>query len=93
MVEIIWSPRAIHDVESIFEYIAADSRHAARWTLAQLLTRVENLRDFPKLGRIIPEIGRETAREVIYKSYRIMYEITENRIEIIAVHHGARDFS
>lgn len=92
MAEIVWSPRAIRDVEAIYEYIAVDSRQAAIWTLSQILAKITHLGDFPKIGRVIPEIGRETAREVFYKSYRIMYEITDAQIEIITVYHGSRDF-
>ena len=92
MVEIIWSPRAVHDLEGIHSYIAIDSQKAASWTVAQILQAVSNLRAFPKIGRIIPEIGCESSREIFYRSYRIMYNLTDCRVEIVTIYHGAREF-
>ncbi len=46
------------------------------------------------IGRIVPEFNNEILREIIYKDYRIVYKILkEENIEILAVYHGAKDFS
>ncbi len=38
------------------------------------------------------ELGDENVRELIVKSYRLIYEIEENRTVILAFLHGARRF-
>ncbi len=42
-------------------------------------------------GKIVPEFGQKEIREVIEGNYRIIYFLeTEDQIQIIRVHHGAR---
>jgi plasmid stabilization system protein ParE len=40
----------------------------------------------------VPELARPTIREVIQGNYRIVYRVTTDRLEILAIVHGARDF-
>ncbi len=42
-------------------------------------------------GRVIPEIGKQSCREIIYGSYRIMYRLDNNEVWITGVIHGARN--
>ena len=44
------------------------------------------------MGRIVPEIEDPNIRELIIYSYRLIYEISPNRIEILAIIHGKQDF-
>jgi plasmid stabilization system protein ParE len=44
------------------------------------------------MGRIVPEVRDESVRELIVKSYRLIYEIRREGIVIIAFLHGARRF-
>jgi plasmid stabilization system protein ParE len=58
----------------------------------QLVATVRHLRDYPLVGRIVPELRRTTIREVIHGAYRIVYRVTPSAVEILAVVHGAREF-
>ena len=49
--------------------------------------RMEQLDTFPKIGRIIPEINQENIREISIYSYRIIYEINDQVIIILAIVH------
>jgi toxin ParE1/3/4 len=43
-------------------------------------------------GRIVPEKGEESVRELIEGNYRIIYEVvSDNLIYILTVYHSARD--
>lgn len=43
-------------------------------------------------GKKVPEINRKEIRELIEGSYRIIYKvIDQNRVDILTVHHSARD--
>ena len=89
---IVWSPEAIEDIESIAEYIERDSKFYAKAVVNKVFKVTEKLKDFPKSGRVVPEIGREDIRELIVYSYRLVYQIREEQILIIAVIHGKRLF-
>ena len=91
MVTVIWIDQAIDDIHSIAEYIAKDSQKYAAITVSKLFERVEMLTSHPKAGRVVPETNNENIRELIEGNYRIIYEIiSEQRIEILTVHHSAR---
>jgi len=45
---------------------------------------------FPMSGRKVPEYELENIREIIEKPYRIIYRIRKDRIDILAVMHGAQ---
>ena len=48
----------------------------------------------PERGRVVPEFRRSELREIILRSYRIIYRINEldKSIEIVRFWHGARGF-
>jgi toxin ParE1/3/4 len=53
---------------------------------------VERLKDNPRSGRVVPELGNESIREVIHGNYRIVYRLQREVVEIATVFHGARLF-
>ena len=44
----------------------------------------------PQPGRVVPEVGDESVRELFVKSYRLIYEIRREHVVILALIHGAR---
>ncbi len=92
MTEVIWAPQAILDVEAIRAHVARDSPHYADLLVERLLAAVERLTDNPRSGRVVPELGDESIREVIHGHYRIVYRLRHDLVEIATVFHGARLF-
>ncbi len=91
MARIIWTIQSAEDLENIFEYISKDSIKYARIQVIRIRDRVKILKKHPKSGRIVPEIGDESFRELITGSFRIIYRVkTNNLVEIITIHHSAR---
>lgn len=90
MAQVRWTPQAADDLDAIAEYIARDSPHFAGLVVADILETVDRLIDFPESGRVVPEIGDRTIREIILGSYRIIYRRHGEAVEILTVHHGAR---
>jgi toxin ParE1/3/4 len=90
MTPLIWTRRAIEDVQSIHQFIAQDSPHYAQLVTQRLIAAVERLPALPQSGRIVPEINDPTVREVIQGSYRIVYRLIREEIHIVTVHHAAR---
>jgi plasmid stabilization system protein ParE len=56
------------------------------------LRNLEALNSFPEAGRIVPEINDPKIREIFVYSYRLIYEIFPNRVEVLALIHSKRDF-
>ena len=92
MGQIIWTRTALDDIDLIAEYVSRDSESAAATLIVNLFDSVERLATFPNSGRIVPEVNKDTMREVFYRSYRIMCQIDEDAIHIVRIVHGARNW-
>ena len=91
MVE--WTDPAKQDLKAIHDYIARDSTFYAKKVSLEIVEKSEKLNILPEIGRVVPEIGDPRIRELIIYSYRLVYEIFPDKIEILALIHGKRDFS
>jgi len=90
MVKIGWSPKAENDLNEIIDYIAQDSVEYALSFYEQVRERVENLTQFPKMGRKVPELNNSNIRELILRNYRLIYRIIGGNIQIARIVHGSR---
>ena len=90
--KVVWSPEAIEDLQSIAEYIQRDSEFYARAVVTKILDVTRSIKDFPLIGRIIPELENENIRERFIYSYRLVYRVAQDTITIVAVIHGKRLF-
>jgi toxin ParE1/3/4 len=90
MAKIRWSYDSIEDLKEICHFIALDSPYYANLMRDRIFEMVEHLELFPEMGRHVPESEDPTVRELIYKNYRIVYQIKEGYLEIITVIHGSR---
>jgi toxin ParE1/3/4 len=92
VIELVWSPRSVADLEEIRAYIAADSPAYADLTVRRLVASVERLRNFPDSGRIVPELQSPVLREVISGKFRVVYRRKPALVEIVTVFRGSREF-
>lgn len=92
VAEIIWSPQAIENVEAIKRYISDDSPIYAQLVAEKLVAAVERLGVFPEPGRVVPEFRDPRLREILWRDYRLVYRLSETKIEIVTVFHGAQLF-
>ena len=90
MVKIEWLEIANENLIQIYNYIYQDFQYYSIKTINDIISLVDNLAFLPYLGRKIPELNDENKRELIYKSYRIMYSIEFNKIFIRRIWHSAR---
>ena len=92
--EVIWTKNAEYDLEEIIEYIKTDSIKIAKDIFFEIKKECNNLSIFPKSRRIVPElqyIGILKYRELIYKRWRIIYKIENEKIYILIVIDSSRD--
>ena len=90
MAKIRWTLQASEDLESIADFIAEDSPHYACLFVIDVLKAVERLADFPRSGRVVPEVDDPSIREIILGSYRIVHRLRDEVAEIITIYHTAR---
>ncbi|HLG30158.1 MAG TPA: type II toxin-antitoxin system RelE/ParE family toxin [Candidatus Brocadiales bacterium] len=90
MAKIRWSKDSIENLKEICKFIALDSPYYANVFKDRIFEMVEHLESFPEIGRQVPESDDPKVRELIYKGYRIIYQIKEDYLEIITVIHGSR---
>ena len=88
-MRIRWNLKADKDLENIEAYISQDSPRAAIKFVLDVITAVEQLRDFPALGRAGRVVG---TRELVIsgKPYIVPYRIKENAVEILRVFHTSQ---
>ena len=87
---VAWTESAWQELEQAADFIARDSPRFAAALVDEVRSAASSLRRFPKRGRVLPEVGDESIRELFVKSYRLIYEIRQDDIVILAVIHGAR---
>lgn len=92
IMKIIISNKVYGQIQEIFKYISQDSLYYAKKTTKEIYEKISILEYMPYIGRKIPEYNREDSREIIYKSYRIMYEVLSDKkeIHIQNIQHGKR---
>lgn len=93
MVNVKWTKNALEELDGIASYISRDSPKYANILVKQIFEMASHLHQFPKLSRKVPEYNNPNLREILYKSYRIVYLIKKEQLEIISVIHGSRKLS
>ena len=92
--KVFLSGDALSDLERIVAYIAPHNPAAAKRMGNQLLDAALSLSAFPERGRMVPEFRQPELREIIFRSYRIIFRMnnTDQSLEIVRFWHGARGF-
>lgn len=88
-MRIVWSPLSLERVEDITRYIAEDNPDAALRWVDDLFASVERLADFPKSGRMVPEVGSPRIRELIFGTYRVIYSV-KDQVDILTVRRSSQ---
>jgi addiction module RelE/StbE family toxin len=86
-----WTDTAQDHLGAIYAYIAQDSPEYALRMVDRLTRRSQQIAAAPLSGRRVPEYDLDQIREAIERPYRIIYRIGADRIDVIAVLHGARN--
>lgn len=91
--KILWTEDGYSSFDEVVQYIAKDSPYYASNFAKKITSTIEILKDFPEIGRIVPEYNKPDLRELIYQNYRIVYRIVNDAIYIVLVIHGARNLT
>lgn len=96
MIKIVFTPDAIEDMKEIKAYITDErgSERSAIHTVEAIMKRIRRLSDFPEIGAPLSSV---ISLEVPYRflvcgSYIAFYKVEGDRVHIIRVLHGRRNF-
>ena len=73
MARIIWTQRAITDLDEIAEYIAFDNPEAARTLTSRVSYHVDQLESHPLSGPVISEKPESDIRQIVEPPCRVFY--------------------
>ena len=88
--KVEWTDPAWDDLAAIAEYIARDSEYYAAAFVQEIKEAAASLAEFAERGQIVPEFADPSIRELLVKSYRLVYRVLEKRVVILTLIHGAR---
>ncbi len=75
MVRIVLSKIAKQDLRDIVNYIRRNSVHYAYLENKKIQEAIDQLSTQPIMGRTVPDQENENLREIIFRNYRIIYQI------------------
>jgi addiction module RelE/StbE family toxin len=90
MAQVEWTPQALDDLDAICLFIARDAPQVAAVFADRAFRATDRLANYPRSGRIVPELAVENIREIILGNYRLIYRIRQDQVQVVTVHHAAR---
>ncbi len=91
MLPIAFAESALSDLEDVLEwYTGQQVPEVGERLVREILARTEQLAAFSESGRVVPEFGIKTVRELIHPPFRIVYRIDPAIIWIVRVWRSER---
>lgn len=87
---LFWTPEAIQDRDTIYDYIEADNPAAALALDELLAEKAGRLIDHPGLGRSGRIAG--TRELVTHRNYISVYDLADDLVRVLRVLHAARQW-
>jgi len=91
-MEIRWSLPAAEDLEHICEHIERDNPEAARRVARTIYEGCARLKNFPNLGRASTRMAGRRELAFPPSPYIVVYQVTQQAVEISRIFHGAQDW-
>ena len=89
-MDVFWTHGAVRDRDAIFDYVQKENPAAAVRLDQAFADVVATLADHPLLGRAGQVPG---TRELFpHESYRLVYEVNEHRVWVLALVHTSRQW-
>lgn len=84
---------AENDLEQISDYIARDNPSRALSFVLELCDKCLSLADTPYGFPLVPRYKRYGIRRRVHGKYLIFYRVDSDRLTVVHVLHGARDYA
>jgi toxin ParE1/3/4 len=93
--EVMLTEHALHDLEELYDHIAAHDQPAnAEHVLDSLEAVIDSLSAHPERGafpRELLNLGIREYRQVFFKPYRVIYRVIGKMVYIMLIADGRRD--
>lgn len=89
-MSVSWTEPALADLAALRTWVARDSEPLADRILAKIMGSLDQAIAFPRIGRVVAERGDESVRELLFRTFRIVYKAVPEGIAVLAVLHGGR---
>ncbi len=93
--EVIVSQFAEDDLNEIVEYYFSLSQNYVEKVISEFEENVMSLKKHPRSGRVVPELEKQGIlqyRELIQGYYRIIYEISDDKVIVHTIIDGRKNF-
>lgn len=91
MKSIEFAESALCDLEDILSWYAYQKvPDVGDRLVRELIAKIDQLAEFPEIGRIVPEFKVKTIRELIHPPFRLVYRIDNSKIWIIRAWRSER---
>jgi len=87
---IQFTSRARREMREILGFIAQDNPAAASSLAEQIMKGLEHKAQFPKSGRVIPEVPEHPARELVMPPARIFYLTNNVSLYVLSISRSER---
>lgn len=92
--KVVWTSQATDDLHTVYEFLSAFSDARAEAVTEEIIRQVFLPEQFPRMGRVVPELNIEAIRELIVQQYRIVYSLTtRGQTEVLTIRHTSRPLS
>lgn len=91
-MKVVLTAEALGDLEQIGDYIARDSPVRARTFVAELMTAARRIGEIPQGFPLVPRYESHGVRRRVHRAYLIFYRVEADRVSILHILHGARDY-
>ena len=89
-LRVQWSEGALEDLEQSLAFIAADNPDAAKTLGRKARESTRKLKEFPDLGRMVPELQNPGIRELIVGPFRLIYRRSPEEARIVYITRAER---
>lgn len=90
-MKLQWTRQALDDLIQIQAYYQQFSGSAAQGVIDRVVSRCEDLIEFPNQGSMQPDLKREDVRTIVVDHYRITYQILEDAIQVQTIFDWRQD--
>ena len=89
---VAWGEGARRELDEAISFIAEDSIDSAIRVLERILESAESLNTLGERGRVVPERGDPSIRELLVDPFRLLYHAGDSDIVILGVLHQRQDY-
>lgn len=90
MNSVAWTAPALDDLKALRSWLGRDSQALSDSVVDKIFDAVDKVLPFPRIGRVVSEVADETVRELLFRTFRIVYKVTASGIVVLGVLHGGR---